>query len=160
MATKTRKVKPVLTWDESKIVEDKIKDAIRNWKDLGYDEKPTDDDIRERMYIEDLDMEWDDFNNNLWEEHLVKIANSFETWFIEGTNMGWQNRLGHKFFQATNAVDFVRAIIPNTGQFTLRVYKIRGKGIKIVCSHHDSPCGETYIIKPASKKMNKEEGHV
>lgn len=71
-------------------------------------------------------------------------------WKAEGTNMGWRNLSGSKVFQADNSKELLEAVLPET-ELTLTVWK-HYKGFKLKVSHHDSPTGEYYIIKPISEQ--------
>ena len=148
------KGKPNLTYDESDLIEEevlyRIEEAKENKEDL------TEEEIRERVYNSDcLTYAWDDFQECL-NEDLTEIDKSkFNTWKAKGFNMGWRNLEGVKTFKANNSKEFLKEILPNTNEFTLRIWKTKTE-LKIKCSHHDSPMGEWYIIKPLSKKEFKQ----
>ena len=100
---------------------------------------------------EDSDILWQDFTTELTELLANRIY-----WTDHAKNMGWRNRSGEKTFKAETALDFVRAIIPNTNDFSLYFTK-HYNGFKIRISHHDAPMGENHILKPISEKQYEKE---
>ena len=84
----------------------------------------------------------------------MKEYNKTDVYIIEGKNLGWRNLSGSKKLKAENGEELLKGVLPNTNEFSLWVYKKRGY-FKIKCSHHDSPTGEFYYIKPLTKQELK-----
>jgi len=154
----------VLEYDESEILENEIKFKIEEQEEnlksgeLSEEDKQTEEQIKDNIYSfgDCLNFAWEDFNFAL-DELITEIdKHKREFWKVKGFNMGWRNLQGFKTFQATNSQEMLKAILPNTSEFTLRVWKTKTQLILKVY-HHDAPMGETYFIKPLNQKELKEE---
>lgn len=99
-------------------------------------------------------------NNVVWrDEHLPGDAweqfeydmtyfdkYSGETFHIEGTNMGWQNRSDEKVIDVVDGMDLFKAIEVNS-DFNVRFWRDSDDKPGVYharMSHHDSPTGENY----------------
>ena len=94
------------------------------------------------------DFEWEDSLQDL-EDNFLKEINPDLVFYIEGRNMGWQNREGWLCKSFENGLEFCRGVFPEcewNATFTLE-----NKRLFIRLSHHDSPMGEQYEVKKASK---------
>lgn len=67
--------------------------------------------------------------------------------FIGGKNMGWQNLSGYTLVDVD---DFDYKSVAIDGDFTQRWRFNSDNTVTVMLSHHDSPTGETYEVKPAS----------
>ena len=86
---------------------------------------------------------WEYFREDLEEEFRQHIG---KTIYVEGRNMGWRNRTGHKEFELTKGEDIFREIAPEC-DLTYYITKVKEKEYEVRISHHDSPMGEYYNIK-------------
>lgn len=98
-------------------------------------------------YMEEYD--WDDTMALISEYMEVKDYSGY--WHIEGRKMGWRNRSGFKYAQAELGIELIQAIIPDTD--VTGVMDFYEDKIELKLSHHDSPMGEYYTIKPVSEKV-------
>ena len=140
--------KTILSYDESEFYEDEFEYRKENWEDY-FDEMPTDEQIWESVYTTDLDFYFEDFSQNLFE--LLREKNEKGFWKIKGKNMGWRNLQGQKVAEITNWETLRDNVLPKTNEMTLKFYE-HGKSLEMACYHHDSPCGETYILQPITEK--------
>jgi hypothetical protein len=87
---------------------------------------------------------------------LTELMDGREYWRDDATRLGWMSRTGYKVFKATDALEFLRAISPDTDcSYTITPYY---KGFKVRIAHHDAPTGESHIIRPISEEVyDKEE---
>lgn len=138
--------KPVLEWDEYEIIK-----AYAEDHEVEF-EKVKSDDI-------DWESEWDFLTENLSEvmEKLTTHFTSKDKWYAEVSNFGWRSQDGHKYFKASNGLELLRAILPDT-QCTFRIFKEKGgRALKLQNFHHDSPMGkEWYTIRPCTQKEVEE----
>ena len=108
-------------------------------------ESVTDKEIEEHFendyYIGDYHFEF--FREELDEEFRQHIG---KTIYVEGRNMGWRNRGGHKEFELTKGEDIFREITPQC-DLTYYITKEKENEYEVRISHHDSPMGEYYTIK-------------
>lgn len=77
---------------------------------------------------------------------MKEVKNYSGYWRVIGKNMGWRNLTGTKLIEADNARKLIAEMLPAT-QFTIRGKKYNNR-LEMVVSHHDSPMGETYVVKP------------
>jgi len=85
------------------------------------------------------------------EQFLYDLNDEFmdyvdEEVFVEGKNMGWNNRTGHKQFTLRRGEDMFYKIAPEC-DLTYKIEKVKDREYNIRLSHHDSPMGEYYTIK-------------
>ena len=139
---------PNLSYDECDIIESEVEYL----KTLKENKKLSDDELTNLAYDDSFlfDDRWNDFKEDLTEvlKEIDKKGNS--VFNVKGVCMGWRNLEGHKILKAENGEELLKGILPDTNQFSLYVWKEKTQ-IKIKCSHHDSPMGEYYFIKPLSK---------
>lgn len=66
---------------------------------------------------------------------------------VEGRNMGWQKRNGHKDLKGVKSgEDFFASVMPKS-DWACEVYFDEAKKILALhCSHHDAPTGELYMV--------------
>ena len=97
------------------------------------------------------------FENDVWigqehyEDFLYQLEEEFtkhigKNAYVEGRNMGWRNRTGHKEFTINKTIDMFREIAPKC-DLTYKMEKVKEKEYEVKISHHDSPMGEYYNIK-------------
>lgn len=145
--------KPILSYDESEIIDSQVEYIISDENEKGRSEE----EIRIAVY-ENYDLfkdEWDRFEEYLGELLNEIDKNKFEVFKVVGKSMGWRNLEGYKTIKAENGEELLKGILPKTNEFSLYVWKTKTQ-IKIKCSHHDSPMGEWYLIKPLNKVKFKE----
>ena len=85
------------------------------------------------------------------EQFLYDLNDEFmdyvdEEVFVEGKNMGWNNRTGHKQFTLRRGEDMFYKIAPEC-DLTYKIEKVKDREYNVRLSHHDSPMGEYYTIK-------------
>tara|TARA_R110000824_G_scaffold361166_1_gene549112 strand:+ start:86 stop:568 length:483 start_codon:yes stop_codon:yes gene_type:complete len=116
---------------------------------LGDEEKDpktiTDIEIKEHFendyYIGEYHFEY--FRDDLEEEFKQHIG---KTIYVEGRNMGWRNRTGHKEFVLNKGEDIFHEIAPEC-DLTYYITKREENEYELRMSHHDSPTGEYYTLK-------------
>lgn len=86
---------------------------------------------------------------------LMNEKNEGTYWKANGYGMGWRKKDGHKFFEAKDGSELLRAILPKTDN-TYKIYNEQ-RGFIIHNSHHDAPTGETYWVRPISEKTYRME---
>lgn len=95
------------------------------------------------------EVEWEmgiDYLNEL----INDMDNAGDSWKAEGRNMGWRNLTGHKEFRANNGEEMLREVLPDTDcKCDIEVFTDR---IEMIVYHHDSPMGESYVIKPMKEE--------
>lgn len=132
-----------ITWDELEIIESEVEFLMEEdssfTKEEAFESASSDDSLFER--------EWESFIEYLT-ELMSEVKNYSGYWMVNGKNMGWRNRTGQKLVEAEDGKKLISEILPEV-QFTLRGKKYYNR-IELVVSHHDSPTGETYIVKPIS----------
>ena len=77
------------------------------------------------------------FREDLEEEFRQHIG---RTIYVEGRNMGWRNRSGHKEFELKSGEDIFREISPEC-DLTYYITKEKENEYQVRISHHDSPSG-------------------
>jgi len=140
----------IAVYDECDIIENDFQARKEDESHEGL----TDEEIYESVHMDQelFEREYEYFKKSLTEV-LNEINRNGEFMFkAKGLNMGWRNLEGTKEFKAENGKELIESIFPNTNEWTARVYKKGKYQIVIKVSHHDSPMGEYYIIKPMSKK--------
>jgi len=114
-------------------------DEERDVKDI------TDKEIEEHFY----DDVWigvqcfEDFTYDIDEEFRKYIGKEV---YVEGKNMGWRNRSGHKTFIINDPIDLFKQIVPEC-DLTYSMEKVKEGEYEVRIAHHDSPMGEVYNIK-------------
>ena len=138
--------KYTLSYDECDITEEEVKYRLEE-----NEENLTEEEIRGRVYndYDLLQTSWEGFKECLTEE-LNKI-NKNNIFKVKGVNMDWRNLEGSKVLKAENAEELLNGILPKTNEFNLYVNTFKSQMV-IKCSHHDSPTGEFYYIKPLNKQ--------
>ena len=95
-----------------------------------------------------LNDEWD-FFNEMFGEILAKFNPTGE-YYIRGEDLGWENNSGTMEIELDSPSDsqtLLNKVCPQT-ECSLRIYENKKqKQIEIVCSHHDSPMGESYYLR-------------
>lgn len=116
-----------ILWDEDREVE-------------SVTDQEIEDHFHDDYYLSDLHFE--DFQEMLkceFDKHIGKEV------FVEGSNMGWRNRSGHKTFTINKPIDIFREIAPEC-ELTFKIEKVKENEYEIRLSHHDSPMGEYYKL--------------
>ena len=108
-------------------------------------ESVSDNEIEEHFYDDWYigEMHWEDFQYMLEEEFTQHIGKDV---YVEGRNMGWRNRTGHKEFTINETIDVFRKIAPEC-DLTYKMEKVKDGEYEVRISHHDSPMGEYYKLK-------------
>ena len=91
------------------------------------------------------EFEWEDYMFCL--DSMLRKVNEHMCFYIEGRNMGWQNRSGYMKKSFESALDFCQNVFPETEWFAR--FTQNEDGLFIRLSHHDSPTGEHYEVKKA-----------
>ena len=140
--------KTILTWDECDIRTDRISYLQEEWRNTGLAKKPTEDEAL-AMIDDDtglFEIEWDFFKEVL--DELIQERNKDGNWRIDGKRMGWRNLTSSKQCHADTGEALLEAILPKTDT-TIRIYDYwKKRGFHFVVSHHDSPMGEDYYVRP------------
>jgi len=105
----------------------------------------TKDEIEDHFYndIHVFEIHKEQFLYDLNDEFMEYVD---EEVFVEGRNMGWRNRTGHKQFTLRRGEDMFYKIAPEC-DLTYKIEKVKDREYKVRISHHDSPTGEFYTIK-------------
>jgi len=108
-------------------------------------ESLSDKEIEEHFYNDWYigDMHFEDFTYQLEEEFNQYIGKDV---YVEGSNMGWRNRTGHKEFTINETIDMFHEIAPEC-DLTYKMEKVKEGEYEVRISHHDSPMGEYYNLK-------------
>jgi len=108
-------------------------------------ESVSDNEIEEHFYDDWYigEMHWEDFQYMLEEEFTQHIGKDV---YVEGRNMGWRNRTGHKEFTINETIDVFRKIAPEC-DLTYKMEKVKEGEYEVRIAHHDSPMGEYYNLK-------------
>ena len=108
-------------------------------------ESLSDKEIEEHFYNDYYigELHWEDFTYQLEEEFKQHIGKDV---YVEGRNMGWRNRTGHKEFTINETIDVFREIAPEC-DLTYKMEKVKDGEYEVRISHHDSPMGEYYNLK-------------
>lgn len=153
---------PIIRWDtcDQELVEYEAKGRIEMYRDLEDDysnpeyEGKTDEELLP-IFIEEVEND-PYFWQSHWEnemDYLTDIMNERHQtgyWRIEGSNMGWMQRSGYKYLEASTGKELMDGILPDT-DCTFEVYKYQ-RGYKIKNWHHDAPMGESYIVLPVAER--------
>tara|TARA_R110002167_G_scaffold102276_1_gene265505 strand:- start:625 stop:1077 length:453 start_codon:yes stop_codon:yes gene_type:complete len=115
------------------------------WDEERNPESVTDKEIEDHFYNDHYigEEHYQDFLYELEEEFTDYIGKDV---YVEGTNIGWRNRSGHKEFKMEFADDVFKKIIPECN-LTYSMEKVKDKEYEVRIAHHDSPMGEIYNIK-------------
>ena len=120
------------------LVDENEKPIVREVEDI------TDDEI-EKFFWGDYDKSiyFEMFEMDLEEEFTKHIGKDV---YVEGSNIGWRNRSGHKTFTINEPMDVFREIVPECDLTYLMTRDENGE-YEVRISHHDSPMGEMYKLK-------------
>jgi len=115
------------------------------WDEEKNPESVSDKEIEEHFYNDYYigELHWEDFQYMLEEEFTQHIGKDV---YVEGRNMGWRNRTGHKEFTINETIDVFREIAPEC-DLTYKMEKVKDGEYEVRISHHDSPMGEYYKLK-------------
>ena len=115
------------------------------WDEERNPESVTDDEIEEHFYNDAWigQTHWEDFTYQLDEEFNQHIGKDV---YVEGRNMGWRNRTGHKEFTINKTIDMFHEIVPEC-DLTYKMEKVKEGEYEVRIAHHDSPMGEYYNLK-------------
>ena len=115
------------------------------WDEEREPESITDEEISEHFWGDYYigENHWEDFQYMLEEEFTQHIGKDV---YVEGRNMGWRNRTGHKEFTINETIDVFREIAPEC-DLTYKMEKVKEGEYEVRISHHDSPMGEYYNLK-------------
>ena len=114
------------------------------------------DEEREPESVSDKEVEehfWNDIymGESCWQYFQDDLEAEFKQYigkdvYVEGRNMGWRNRTGHKEFTINETIDMFREIAPEC-DLTYKMEKVKEGEYEVRISHHDSPMGEYYKLK-------------
>ena len=115
------------------------------WDEEREPESITDDEIEEHFWGDYYigEQHWEFFQEDLEEEFKQHIGKDV---YVEGRNMGWRNRTGHKEFTINETLDVFREIAPEC-DLTYKMEKVKEGEYEVRICHHDSPMGEYYKLK-------------
>lgn len=115
------------------------------WDEEREVETVSDKEIEEHFYNDYYIGEvcYENLRNDLDNEFTEHIGKDV---YVEGSNMGWRNRTGHKEFTINETIDMFREIAPEC-DLTYKMEKVKEGEYEVRISHHDSPTGEYYNIK-------------
>jgi hypothetical protein len=126
-----------------------VEHIMENWEDLGFDEKPTEEEAENRASEDSEIYQWayeseiDNLNSILKQ----KCPNG--KWMMKGSRMGWQNITGYRDeIEIIDFQDLINKTFPRTSNFSFHVYEYGRDGLAIKISHHDSPMGEWRYMIP------------
>ena len=153
MKTQKEKTKHVAQYDFSEYLYNQIEYFKNNkqeflvsilWDEERDPESVSDQEIEDRFndgeYLHEF--HWEYFQNQLDEEFTQHVGKEV---YVEGSNMGWRNRSGHKVFIINKPIDIFREIVPQC-DLTFEIEKLSKNKYEIKISHHDSPMGEYYEL--------------
>lgn len=128
----------------------KNKDEYQENYTNGFDDRSldliTDKEVSDYFFSGDSEehhYHWEDFEDDLTEEFTKHIGKEV---YVEGRNMGWRNRSGHKCFTINKPLDLFKEIAPEC-ELTYEMEKVTDKEYEVRIAHHDSPMGEHYNLK-------------
>lgn len=99
------------------------------------------------------DLAWDAFCDDI-SKYVMRGKEFFRD---DAKDMGWMRRSGYRVFRADNAMEFLRAISPDT-HCAYRFHPGKhGRGVIARISHHDAPMGENHYIRAISERTYKTE---
>lgn len=133
-------------WDEADIIEDQAEQLKDDPDHEGKSKEKLMEEVEKDPFL--FQDEWENFQESL-QITLNKISKE-RGFKIEGKKLGWRNRSGYFYMEEESAQTLLEKATPDT-ECTLRVKEYKNQ-ILIKCSHHDSPMGEYYTIKPIPKK--------
>lgn len=84
-----------------------------------------------------------------WAQWKELNPSPIEWYLIEGKNMGWMNRTGTKIIDDYDEIFDLLQINGDWSQYWPENVE-SGQDLVILFSHHDSPTGETYTVRPAT----------
>ena len=115
------------------------------WDEEREPESVTDDEIEEHFWGDYYigEQHWEFFQEDLEEEFKQHIGKDV---YVEGRNMGWRNRTGHKEFTINKTIDMFHEIVPEC-DLTYKMEKVKEGEYEVRIAHHDSPMGEYYNLK-------------
>tara|TARA_B100000424_G_scaffold268755_1_gene264188 strand:+ start:1218 stop:1682 length:465 start_codon:yes stop_codon:yes gene_type:complete len=117
------------------------------WDEEREPESVSDKEIEEHFWGDYCvwfgEQHWEFFQDDLEEEFKQHIGKDV---YVEGRNMGWRNRTGHKEFTINETIDVFREIAPEC-DLTYKMEKVKEGEYEVRISHHDSPTGEYYNLK-------------
>ena len=141
-------------YDESQFLMDEI-DFFKNdkqeflisklWDEDRKVESVTDKEIEEYFYNDAYlhEIHKEQFLYDLNDEFMDYVD---EEVFVEGRNMGWNNKTGYKQFTLRRGEDMFYKIAPECDS-TYHIEKVKDREYEVRIAHHDSPMGEMYNIK-------------
>ena len=101
------------------------------------------------MIIAELEPYADEYQ---FEDFEMEIDYHFDSYlgkkvFVEGKDMGWRNLSGEKTFTLKKTDQIWRELTPRSADFSFKIEDTNDDHVfKAVCSHHDSPTGETFTL--------------
>ena len=115
------------------------------WDEEREPESVTDDEIEEHFWGDYYigEQHWEFFQEDLEEEFKQHIGKDV---YVEGRNMGWRNRTGHKEFTINKTIDMFHEIVPEC-DLTYKMEKVKEGEYEVRIAHHDSPMGAYYNLK-------------
>ena len=151
--------KKVLSWDQTEITESRVKDLMEQDSDLTEDKAW-------QLASEDSDyfsFEWD-YVTECFSEILQKVTSRYTNkikgkydkayFYVTGQNLGWRGRSGFKVVEASNGLDLIRGVLPDTEcTWFVHLPVDRREPLVVINNyHHDSRFsgtkGEWYHIRP------------
>lgn len=153
-------------WETCYDVEDYIDKQIQYFTnnkqeflvDILWDEEKnpsdvTDEEIEDHFLYDQYihTYHWEFFKDDLYEEFKQFIGKTIS---VEGRNMGWMNRSGHKEFVLTDTMQIFSDIAPDC-DLTFYITKEKEGEYEIRLHTHDSPMGEYYEITIKDNEESK-----
>jgi len=145
----------ILEWDDCQRIDDEVKYRMSNGEPDGYvlTGSAEEDAIRREVYADH------DFWSSLWNDTMERLDCLLNETFpeklgfmVEGSNMGWRHRSGHKWIKHDcdkPGQHLLKEMLPDT-DCTWRLYKDID-GLRMWNAHHDAPTGERYVIWPCAE---------
>jgi len=150
-------IKQINNWCDYELVDAQVKADLETQKEElangEIDEIRDEDSLREAIYQDSnlWSFWWTDFKEFLSEE-LARINPKEQNLRIDGEQMTWLNRSGHKIIENTGGEGLLDAVLPKTDT-TIEIYKKRITRLILKVYHHDSPMGEWYEVRPTNQEI-------
>lgn len=146
--------------DENSDISDDIIEAIKNNKDFKkYVIEKSEETSSFEDYISNMDSNfWCSYEMDALFENI--FGNDYENDFVVcGSNVNWRNQ-GFKDNVVIDCdpVALMDKLVPNSGEYTLNVYKVYNENtMNVSCYHHDCPTGSHYSVITLKDYVNSSE---
>ena len=91
-----------------------------------------------------------DYVDELWQQWKAQNPAPFGYYIIKGKNMGWQNRSASKVIHEANISLYIHLSVNTEWVQRWSTDTSANTPLEVTLSHHDSPTGEQYTVRPAS----------